>query len=379
MPPPTVDRRTVLASAGLATAALLTPAPAGGQPADSRWRVPRDTREHTRTWMGWPDRVDVWGRRLLPGVQRDIARIARAISRFEPVVMLANGPSAEHARRACGPAVTVIDSIPLDDCWLRDTGPVFRVDGRGGLDAFGTSFNGWGGRQAHDHDALVAERIASFVGVDFSVAGFVGEGGAVETDGAGTLMATESSLVNDNRNPGRTRQQIARALERAYGADKVVWFTGVRNRDITDDHVDATSRFLRAGRALTQLPPADERGVWARDARQQYRRLSRAETPTGTPIKAHRLGGPDYGRIRSQRRGFLASYANFYVCNGAVIVAQFGHRSADVAAQATLARHFPDREIVALNVDSLASGGGGIHCVTQQQPAVRLAPSWGDG
>jgi len=318
--------------------------------------------------MGWPDRTDIWGRRLLPGVQRDIARIARVISRFEPVVVLANRRSADHARRACGSGVEVIDSIPVDACWLLDTSPVFRVDRRGGLDAFGTNFNGWGGRQVHDRDALVAERIAALAGVPFTTAGFVGEGGAVETDGAGTLMATESSLVNDNRNPTLTRRQISRAMQRAYGAEKVVWFPGVRGRDITDDHVDATSRFLRAGRSLTQLPPAEERGVWARDARQQHRILGRSTTAATEPIRTRVLEGPDYARIRSQRRGFLASYANYYVCNGAVIVAQFGHRRADLAAQATLARLFPGREVVALNIDSLASGGGGIHCVTQQQP-----------
>ncbi|MEW2486784.1 agmatine deiminase family protein [Streptomyces sp. NPDC048411] len=317
--------------------------------------------------MAWPDSTAIWGR-ALSGVQADIALIARTIATYEPVIMCANSASAARARSMCGSSVTVISSIPVDDCWMRDTGPVFRTDGADGLDAIGLNFNGWGNKQTHARDALVAERIATYAGVPFTHADLVGEGGAVEQDGNGTLMATRSSLINRNRNPGMSQSRLETAMCAAYGASKVIWFDGVYGQDITDDHVDATSRFLSPGEALVQMPPASDNDAYARDARQQYRILRESTTATDRPMDVMQLQGPDYNKIRSTSRDFLASYANFYLCNGAVICAHFGDTQADAAAKATLARLYPDRVIEQLDIDRLGTGGGGIHCVTQQQP-----------
>ncbi|MEV7171589.1 agmatine deiminase family protein [Streptomyces sp. NPDC093224] len=369
-----MNRRRFLTAAGLtaATAALAAAegrAGAAARPAAAAGtlRVPIEDVRHTRTWMAFPDSSSIWGGQL-SGVQADIALIARTIAKYEPVYLCANSASAARARSLCGPTVTVLTSIPVDDCWMRDTGPVFRTDGTGRLDAVGLSFNGWGRKQAHAKDALVAGRIAAHVGVPFTVAGLVGEGGAVEQDGAGTLMATRSSLVNSNRNPGKSQAQIEAALRTAYGASKVIWFDGVYGQDITDDHVDATSRFLAPGKALVQMPLASDNDVYAKDARQQYQILSGSTSATGTPMAVERLQGPDYYKIRSSNPDFLASFANYYVCNGAVISAHFGDTRADTAAKATLTRLFPGRVVEQLNIDRLGTGGGGIHCVTQQQP-----------
>ncbi|MEU6124552.1 agmatine deiminase family protein, partial [Streptomyces sp. NPDC047123] len=340
----------------------------GRAPAAAAFRVPVEDVRHTRTWMTWPDSTAIWNGGSLAGVQADIALIARTVARYEPVVMCANPASAAKARSQCGTSVTVIDSIPVDDCWTRDTGPVFRTDGTGGLDAVGLNFNGWGGKQTHGKDARVAERIAAHVGVPFTRAAFVGEGGAVEQDGAGTLMATRSSLLNRNRNPGMTQARLEGAMRDAYGASKVIWFEGVYGQDITDDHVDATSRFLAEGEALVQLPLASDDDAYAEDARRQYRALTAATTAAGRPMDVLRLQGPDYARIRSTNPDFLASYANFYLCNGALICAHFGDTRADAAAKSVLSSLYPDRRIEQLNIDRLGAGGGGIHCVTQQQP-----------
>ncbi|CAM5296457.1 porphyromonas-type peptidyl-arginine deiminase [Streptomyces xanthochromogenes] len=365
-----VGRRTFLAATGAAAAWAVT---AGGRahaapaPAAAGFAVPVDTTPHTRTWMAWPDGSAIWGRQLA-GVQADIALIAKTVARYEPVTLCANPASVAKARSACGPAVTVIGSIPVDDCWMRDTGPVFRTDGAGGLDAVGLNFNGWGNKQTHAKDALVAQRIAASLGVPFTAADLVGEGGAVETDGNGTLMATRSSLINANRNPGLKQAQIEAALCDAFGADQVIWFNGVTGRDITDDHVDATSRFLAAGSGLVQMPLATDTDAWSKDARQQYQILSKAKDADGDPIRVAQIQGPDYGRIRSSDPDFVAAYANYYVCNGAVISAQFGDARADAAARSSLQRLFPGRVVEQLDIDSLGAGGGGIHCVTQQQP-----------
>ncbi|MFF8381890.1 agmatine/peptidylarginine deiminase [Streptomyces sp. NPDC015661] len=369
---PGLNRRRFLAAAGLtaAGAALATTAlPERATAAAGTFRVPVEDVRHTRTWMAWPDSTVIWPGKL-SGVQADIALIARTIATYEPVVMCANPGSAAKARSMCGSTVTVISSVPVDDCWMRDTGPVFRTDGHGGLDTVGLNFNGWGNKQTHARDALAAERIAAHVGVPFTYADLVGEGGAIEQDGAGTLMATRSSLVNRNRNPGMSERQLEKAMCQAYGASKVIWFDGVYGQDITDDHVDATSRFLAPGEALVQMPVAADTDAFARDARRQYSVLSAETTAAGRALDVMRLQGPDYNKIRSTNRDFLASYANFYLCNDAVISAQFGDRRADEAARATLQRLYPDRYIEQLNIDRLGTGGGGIHCVTQQQPVA---------
>lgn len=317
--------------------------------------------------MAWPSSKAIWGG-WLPGVQQDIALIARTVARYEPVVMCAtDAPAARQAQKWCGPNVTVIDTIPVDDCWMRDTGPIFREARNGSLGALGLGFNGWGDRQTHADDANVARRVARRRSAPFEVADVIGEGGGVESDGDGTLMATESCWVNDNRNPGKTRGQIERELLREYGAKTMIWVPGVRGRDITDDHIDATSRFVEPGVVMVQVPPRARDDVWAKDARQQLRILSQSKDARGRRLEVIEMAGPR--EVRSSARGFLDSYVNFAFANGAVITAQFGDRDRDRECRRTLREAFPGREVVQLDVDRLHRGGGGIHCVTQQEPA----------
>ncbi|MET8622524.1 agmatine deiminase family protein [Kitasatospora sp. NPDC004669] len=375
-----LDRRGFLTAAGLTVAgATLSAATAGRAEADPRrtatasaagHAVPLDSVPHTRTWMAWPDNSTIWKGKL-SGAQSNIALIARTVAKYEPVTMCANPASVVKAQSMCGSRVTVIGSIPVDDCWMRDTGPVFRTNGAGGLDAIGLNFNGWGNKQnPHGNDALVARRVAAYLGIPFTAAGLVTEGGAVETDAAGTLMATSSSIVNSNRNPGMSQAQVETALCAAYGASTVIWFPGIQGQDITDDHVDATSRFLGVGAAVVQMPLSTDTDIWSNDERQQYRILSTSTSALGTPITVGQIQGPDYNLIRSTNPDFVGSYANYYLCNNAVISAQFGDTAADAAAKAALARLFPGRTVEQLNIDYIGAGGGGIHCVTQQQPVA---------
>jgi agmatine deiminase len=208
--------------------------------------------------------------------------------------------------------------------------------------------------------------VARRVDARFERAALVGEGGGVECDGDGTLIATESCWVNENRNPGLSRRQIERELLVEFGAEKMIWLPGLRGRDITDDHVDATSRFVRPGVVMVQVPPRSRDDAWARDARQQLRILSGSRDARGRRLEVIEMAGPR--EVRSSYPGFLDSYVNFALANGAVVTAQFGDRERDRACRHTLREAFPDREVVQLNVDRLHKGGGGIHCVTQQQP-----------
>ncbi|WP_042385314.1 agmatine deiminase family protein [Streptacidiphilus melanogenes] len=342
------------------------PQPDAPLPGGPVGRVEADDVPHARTWMSWPASRSIWGRQL-DGVQQDIALVARTVARFEPVTVCAPDESAAAAARAlCGSHVEVIGSIATDDLWMRDTCAVFRRTPSGSLDAVGLNFNGWGRKQAHARDAAVARAVASREGLPFQAAAFVGEAGAIETDGDGTVMATESSLVNTNRNRGMSRDGVERAVLDAYGAERMIWVRGLKGRDITDDHIDVTSRFVRPGVVLVQVPPADRNDVWARDAREQFAALEGAVDARGRRLQVIRVDGP--GQVRSRKSTFVDSYLNFHLVNGAVITAQFGDVVKDEEARQTLAAAFPGREVVQLDVDRLMAGGGGIHCSTMQQP-----------
>ena len=190
--------------------------------------------------MAWPDSKAIWGS-ALAGAQANIALVARTIANYEPVIICANPVSVAEARAACDSGVQVIGEIPVNDCWMRDTGPIFRVNAAGSLDAIGLNFNGWGHKQTHAKDALVARRVAAYVGAPFTRAGFVSEGGAIETDGHGTLLATRSSIINHNRNPGKVRVVAFHGTR-----DRVNPYGGGRTARWSESVPDAASAWARA-------------------------------------------------------------------------------------------------------------------------------------
>lgn len=336
-------------------------------PPSTTFVAPGEDKLHARTWMAWPSSTAIWGSALLPGIQADIALIAKTIAKYEPVILCADGATnASTAKTKAGTTVTVISDIPVDDLWARDTACLFRVDGAGKHDAIGLNFNGWGNKQTHAKDSLVAGRIAAKAGVPFSTASFTSEPGAIEQDGEGTLIATESSIINANRNSGKTKAQLETAMMAAYGATKVIWVKGIVGQDITDDHIDATSRFVRPGVVMVQVAPASDTSVWGDDSRSQFAILSAATDAKGRKLQVIKINPPATTRVTSP--DFLNSYMNYYVCNGAVITAQFGDAVGDAAAKAAFVAAFPGRTIEMLNLDRLYNGGGGVHCSTQQEP-----------
>jgi agmatine deiminase len=337
-------------------------------PGDSH--MPLETAAHERTFMQWPVNLDIYDRRGLRAVQSSIAIIANAIADFEPVVMLAGADHHAQARALLGKNVELWD-VPTDDLWCRDAGPTFVKNSRGALAIAHIKFNGWGNKQPHDHDARIAEAVAARLGVPILDSGLVGEGGGIEHDGAGTLMAHASCWVNPNRNAG-SQDEIGQKLLAALGGKKMIWAPGISGADITDYHIDALARFVAPGNVLIQLPPAiDKSDPWSRAAFQTYDILQSQSGADGQPLQITKLAEPI--AIRSRARDFVASYVNYYVCNGAVIAAQFGDKAADEKARAALQSLHPDRSVIMLNVDPIGAAGGGIHCATQQQPKTGRA------
>ncbi|MFD0150619.1 agmatine deiminase family protein [Streptomyces sp. NPDC055721] len=378
---PGIDRRTLLTRTGAVAAGLAVGPVLGGiQPAQAAsWRVPGEETPHKRTWMAWPSSNTIWGS-VLSKIQADIAKLAKEVAKYEPVVMCADGSSAaSQARSMCGSTVTVISSVPVSDCWMRDTGPLFRVDGAGGMDAFGLNFNAWGENatrfygipaSAYDKDRVVAQRLAAYNGVTFAKSSVVGEGGGVEYDGDGTLMATESCWLNSNRNPGKSRSQVEAELLSRFGATKMIWLPGVKGQDVTDGHIDGTARYIKPGVVMVQLAGAVRPDVWTANAQAMHDVLVNATDARGRRLQVLTIQGPDtLPRIPSgKRQDFLSSYMNWTVTNNAVITTQFGDTAKDAAAKTAIAAAY-GRPVVQLNLDNLyGNGGGGAHCVTMQEP-----------
>lgn len=330
--------------------------------------MPEDADPHERTFMQWPvNRAVHPDPVFLDMLQQSIADVANTIVEFEPVVMLMAAKYEKPAARKLSKSVEIWD-IPTDDLWCRDSGPVFVRNGAGDLAIAHLNFNGWGGKQTHTNDGEVAARVAERLGLPVRNNGLVGEAGGVESDGAGTLMAHESSWVNSNRNAG-TRDEIEALMLEALGGQRLIWAPGVMGADITDYHIDSLARFVEPGRVLIQLPEAsDPSDPWSVSAFETYDLLKQSKDYSGQLPELVVLPEPYDTRVTSD--DFVASYVNYYVCNGAVIAAQFGDRETDRQAQETLSKLYPDREIVTLNVDPIGETGGGIHCATQQQPAV---------
>ena len=325
--------------------------------------VPAEEARHQRTFMQWPNSARVYPDRVfLKRAQQTIADIANTISEFEPVTMLAAASDHARARSKLSERVTLWD-IPTEDLWCRDAGPIFVINNTGDIAVRHIRFNGWGDKQIHDRDGQIARLVARRLGVDLLPTDIKGEAGGVEQDGHGLLLAHESSWVNDNRNPGLTRDAIEARLLQAYGADRMIWSKGVRGADITDYHIDSLARLTGQNRVLVNLPDDPDRGDPFHMAA-----LATHDRLVAEGLEVDVIPEPRRRRVNSD--DFVASYANYYVCNGAVIAAQFGDKETDAIARDALARHYPQHEVVTLNVDPLGELGGGIHCATQQMPAV---------
>ncbi|WP_327302610.1 agmatine deiminase family protein [Streptomyces sp. NBC_01298] len=340
-------------------------------PAGPERRFGAEWDSHTRTFMAWPALDAVWMEDLRY-VREDIARIARAVGGYEEVVMMARPEQVAAAQKACGSDVEVIP-LAVDDLWARDIVPVFVEEGDK-LIGVDFNFNGWGNKQEHKNDAQVGRLLLQKYGIPRVQAPLVAEGGSFETDGEGTLLITESSIVNDNRNRGKSRDQIEAELKRTLGVETVVWLAGVRGQDITDAHVDSLVRFAAPGVVLLdRAHPNTPKDSWSRSADQAKAVLSKATDARGRKFEIIDLPQPDLDKITGEGDDFVSTYANFYIANDSVFMPKFGDRQADDRARGILQEHFPKRDIVPVAIDTIASGGGGIHCSTHDQPGKPAA------
>ncbi|MBV1776359.1 agmatine deiminase family protein [Burkholderiaceae bacterium DAT-1] len=364
-------RRTFIRTSGLLAAATLLGGVRGGfamANGPNTWFMPDEGDRHQRTWMAFGASLAVWGKKYLPEVQRNLATIALTISRYEPVSMLVRQADLPLAQRMMGDKVELI-VCPLDDIWMRDTGPVFVVTEQGDKASVDFNFNGWGEKQRYEYDAKVASFVAQGAGVRHMQSDLVLEGGGIEVDGHGTAIITESCVLNDNRNPGVSKAQCERELKQLLGLTQIIWLPGIKGKDITDGHTDFYARFVRPGVVVAGYDP-DPKSFDHAVTKRHLEILRSATDAEGRKLEVVVLEAPSKVREAYANDDFAAGYINFYICNGAVIAPEFGDPRADTAAKRALQRAFPDREVVQINIDGIAAGGGGIHCTTQQEPRV---------
>jgi agmatine deiminase len=324
-------------------------------------RMPAEWAPHERTIMCWPARESMWQRHFAQA-QADYAEIANAIAAFEPVLMAADPRFAADARRLCGEGVEVVE-IPLDDSWARDSGPILLRDDDGERVGVQFGFNGWGEKFApYDEDARFATRALALLGVPRRDARHVVlEGGSIAVDGEGTLITTEQCLFEERRNPRLGRAEIEAELRAQLGVERVIWLgLGLVEDADTDGHIDNICAFVEPGKVVLQTV-TDEANPNFAPCQDNLRRLRDAG------LEVVELPWLPY--VEGENPPIVVPYTNFYVCNGGLIVPVPGEET-DAEALALLESLYPGREAVAVAGETLALGGGGVHCITQQVPAA---------
>jgi len=332
------------------------------------YRMAAEWAPHTRTWLAWPHKVESWPGNFEP-IPRLYTELARTLAEFEPVAICAAGAALEQARQLVGhlTGVTLFE-VPTNDAWMRDHGPTFLVGPKGSQPALvDWGYNAWGGKYPpYELDDAVPAKLAALLGRRRFIPGIILEGGAIDPNGEGTILTTEECLLNPNRNPGLSKPDMERYLRDFLGARHILWLGRGIAGDDTDGHIDELARFVgpRTVVAALERDPGDEN---YEPLAENFRRLQAMQDQSGRPLEVIPLPMPEPLFFDGAR--LPASYANFYIANGVVIVPQFAVAT-DREAVEILAKVFPTRQIRPLPARELAWGLGAFHCITQQEPAL---------
>lgn len=358
----------------------------GSTPKADGYRMPAEFEPQDGVWMLWPERNDNWRDGAKPA-QKAFLDVATAILQFEPVTVCVSPAQYQNARERLPRAVRVVE-MASNDAWIRDCGPTFLVNDNGGVRAVDWTFNAWGGLVdglyfPWDLDDQVAQKVCEIERVDsYRTEGFVLEGGSIHVDGEGTVLTTEMCLLSEGRNPDMDRGAIERMLCDYLGCEKVLWLRDGIDPEETNGHIDDVACFIRPGEVAC-IWTDDPQNPFYQPARDAYDMLSQATDARGRKLKVHKLcltqqpcllqGAATIDAVegtipREDGEVAIASYMNFLIVNGGVILPQYGDANDALAVQQVQAM-FPERRVVGVQTREVAFGGGNIHCITQQQPA----------
>ena len=355
-------------------------------PRKDNYRIPGEYERHAGTWMLWPERPDNWRLGAKP-VQKVFVDVAEAISQFEPLTMCVSPAQYNNARNLLPGSIRVVE-MTSNDSWIRDCGPTFISNGKA-VRAVDWDFNAWGGLLGGlyfpwDQDDLVARKVADLERVDRYKAPFVLEGGSIHVDGEGTLLTTRECLLNENRNPDKSQQELEALLTDYLNVNKFIWLNRGIYNDETNGHVDNICCFIRPG--VVALAWTDDKSDPQYEISQEnFEILQSATDAKGRKLEIHKIHQPNPILITKEESGgvdavegtlprqegdrLAASYINFYFCNSGLVMPLFNDPH-DKPAMEQLQKLVPERKVVGVYAREILLGGGNIHCITQQQPAI---------
>lgn len=338
-------------------------------PAAAGFRMPAEWEPHARTWMAFPTANPTFTD--LEAARRAWGQVADTIARYEPVVMVANTGESADARYYLDPGITVVER-PIDDAWLRDSGPTFLVDGKGGLATANWVFNGWG-QQSYarwENDSKVGAHVSGMADAVPYTSSMVNEGGGIHVDGEGTVLLTETVQLDPFRNPGWTRERVEAELKAFVGAEKCLWMPRGLTADYgpygTRGHIDVFAAFVRPGLVVAHSQP-DPSHPDHEVCRENIALLRSFTDARGRALEVVEVPAPTVTEVDGEPVDY--SYINHYLANDAVVLCAFDDPR-DAEAAALFAKLFPSRTVELVDAREIFAGGGGIHCITQQQPAV---------
>lgn len=338
-------------------------------PAELGFQMPPEWSKHARTFMEWPVKEALWPEpfaEILPV----FADIVKQINAFEPVTLIVRPELASQAALFCGADINILP-INHNDSWMRDNGPTFVVNQQGELAGINWIFNGWGGKFPAEDDNRVAPQLLNHFNIPCFDVPIVMEGGSFHVDGEGTLITTEECLLNSNRNPHLSREEIENYLKRYLNISRIIWLKRGWAGDDTDGHIDNLACFAKPGVIITQVcsNPTDPNHEISLE---NYRILETAIDARGRSLEIITIEQPPADVYENMR--LTLSYLNFYFVNDGIILPIFGGKAAatDEAAQETLQKVFPSRRIATINGSIIARGGGNVHCLTQQMPSFEV-------
>ena len=326
------------------------------------WRMPAEWGPHERTWMAWPP-VGYLTEDDFPAAYQAWADVALAISRFEPVTMMVDPKDVGVAREWLAPEITIVEA-PLDDAWMRDVGPTFVQNDLGRVAGVDWVFNGWGAQEwtSWDNDQHVARAVCADAGVPTISSTLINEGGGIHVNGAGAVLVTRTVQLGEGRNSSWSQAEVEAELARTIGAKTFIWLERGLTRDYerygTRGHVDIVATFINESTVLYHDQQSREHPDF--EVSQQVRETLEAAGLTAIGVPAPTVLTDDFGYVDY-------SYINHYLVNGGVILCAFDDHN-DSIAHGILSRAYPDRTVVLVDARQIFARGGGIHCITMQQP-----------
>lgn len=334
-------------------------------PIEKGFQMPPEWYRHERCWMAWPCHVETWEKIGLDKAKKAYSTVAKAIAEFEPVTMIVNPEDVQEVVEVCGDKVKVFP-LAINDSWTRDTGPTFLLNKQGELAGVDWIHNAWGGNYENfELDNQIAKAVIKEVNADYFHAPLVMEGGSFHVDGLGTVLTSRECLLNPNRNPHLIQAEIEQYLKDYLGAKRFIWLNKGLLGDETDGHIDEIACFIAPGKVLTLITEDKEDPNYF-TLHENLEILKNATDASDQRLEVYTIEQPPATYMHNER--LTLSYINFYLANKGIVMPAFGYEKYDQKAYMLFKQLFPQHKISQIEAIDVFAGGGGIHCITQQQP-----------